>query len=117
LSDATRENGCPVVAPGLHRHGTLAHVATEAGWQCLEADPPGAVAVEAPAGSIVVFSSLTPHKTGPNSSGAVRKAYIVQFAPEGAMAFRDGRTPVPQDDPTHQYRVLAGGEPVAEEAA
>lgn len=113
MSDATRENGCPVVAPGLHRHGTLAHVATEAGWQCLEADPPGAVAVEAPAGSIVVFSSLTPHKTGPNLGGAVRKAYIVQLAPEGARAWRDGARPVLQQDPAHQYRILAGGEPAA----
>jgi ectoine hydroxylase-related dioxygenase (phytanoyl-CoA dioxygenase family) len=113
LTDATRENGCPVVAPGLHRLGTLAHELTDAGWRCLEDDPPDALLVEAPAGSIVVFSSLTPHRTGPNLGGAVRKAYIVQYAPDGAVAWRGGDEPVPQDDPEHQYRVLAGGEPVA----
>jgi ectoine hydroxylase-related dioxygenase (phytanoyl-CoA dioxygenase family) len=111
LTDATRENGCPWVAPGLHRHGTLEHRMTRAGWQCLDADPPDATPVEAPAGSIVVFSSLTPHKTGPNRSGEVRKAYIVQFAPEGALAWREGARPALQTDPAHQYPILAGGEP------
>ena len=55
---------------------------------CLE-DAPDAVPVPARAGSIVVFSSLTPHSTGPNRSDAVRKAYIVQFAPDGARVVRN----------------------------
>jgi hypothetical protein len=112
LTDATRENGCPWLAPGRHRRGTLEHWMTPAGWQCLREDPPDPLAVEAPAGSIVVFSSLTPHRTGPNRSGAVRKSYIVQFAPDGARAV-DGETLVPQDDPARQFFVLRGGEPVA----
>ncbi len=111
LTDATRENGCPWIAPGWHRRGTLAHWMTPAGWQCLPEDPPGARAIEAPAGSVVVFSSLTPHRAGPNLSGAVRKSYIVQFAPDGARAV-DGETLVPQDDPERQFLVLRGGEPV-----
>ena len=113
LTDATRENGCPVVAPGLHRRGTLLHEMTEFGWRCLDADPPDAVAAPARAGSIVVFSSLTPHKTGPNLTDAVRKAYIVQFAPEGARAWRDGAEPTLQVAPDHQYPVLVGGAPAA----
>ena len=32
LTDATLENGCPWVVPGLHRRGTLAHRRTELGW-------------------------------------------------------------------------------------
>ena len=36
-----------------------------------------------PAGGAVVFSSLTPHLTGPNTTDAVRKAYIVQYAVAG----------------------------------
>ena len=40
LTDATRENGCPWLAPGLHRRGTLEHWMTPAGWQCLAEDPP-----------------------------------------------------------------------------
>jgi ectoine hydroxylase-related dioxygenase (phytanoyl-CoA dioxygenase family) len=112
LTDATRENGCPWIAPGLHRHGTLAHWMTPAGWQCLADEPAEVRAIEARAGSIVVFSSLTPHRTGPNLSGQVRKSYIVQFAPEGARAV-DGATLVPQDDPARQYPVLRAGEPTS----
>lgn len=111
LTDATRANGCPWVAPGRHRHGTLAHRLTDAGWQCFASDPPDAVPVEAPAGSIVVFSSLTPHKTGPNRSDRPRKAYIVQYAPDGARAFGDGSgPPVAQDDPARQFPILVAGE-------
>jgi ectoine hydroxylase-related dioxygenase (phytanoyl-CoA dioxygenase family) len=111
LTAATRENGCPWIAPGLHRRGTLSHWMTPAGWQCLRDDPADLRAIEAPAGSIVVFSSLTPHRTGPNLSSAARKSYIVQFAPEGARAV-DGEALVPQDDPQRQYFVLQGGQPV-----
>jgi ectoine hydroxylase-related dioxygenase (phytanoyl-CoA dioxygenase family) len=111
LGDATLANGCPWVVPGLHRRGTLEHWMTEAGWQCLE-DPVGARPVEAPAGSIVVFSSLTPHQTGPNTGGDVRRSYIVQFAPDGARAFREGDVPQPQDDPQRQFLILRDGRPV-----
>ena len=89
LTDATEDNGCPWVVPGLHRRGTLAHEYSDIGFVCLR-DPAAAVAVPAPAGSIVVFSSLTPHSTGPNRTDAVRKAYIVQFAPSGAEVVRGG---------------------------
>jgi ectoine hydroxylase-related dioxygenase (phytanoyl-CoA dioxygenase family) len=112
LTDAARDNGCPWVVPGLHRRGTLEHWMTAQGWQCLE-EPEGAVAVEAPAGSVVVFSSLTPHQTGPNTSGAVRKSYIVQFAPDGAVAYRHGDVPEPQDDPDRQFSILVDGRPPA----
>lgn len=87
LTDATVDNGCPWVVPGLHRLGTLEHRLTRLGYQCLD-EAPDAVAVEAKAGSIVVFSSLTPHRTGPNLTDAVRKAYILQYAPDGAVAWR-----------------------------
>ena len=70
--------------------------------------------VPAPAGSIVVFSSLTPHSTGPNRTGAVRKAYIVQFAPSGAEVIRTGPgeppTRIRADDAARQYEILRDGE-------
>jgi ectoine hydroxylase-related dioxygenase (phytanoyl-CoA dioxygenase family) len=118
LTDATVENGCPWVVPGLHRHGTLAHTYVEPlGWECLS-EPEGAVAAPVPAGGAVVFSSLTPHLTGPNTTDAVRKAYILQYAPAGAVALRGdphagpaaGREPA--DAPDRQYPVLRGGVPV-----
>ena len=46
------------------------------------------MAAEVPAGGAVVFSSLTPHLTGPNTTDAVRKAYILQYAPDGAEVLR-----------------------------
>jgi len=117
LTDATVENGCPWVVPGLHRHGTFKHWMTDFGWACLE-HPAGAVPVPARAGSIVVFSSLTPHRTGPNSTPSVRKTYIVQFAPDGACKVeRDAAAgavvSTPADAPERQFRVLSGGRAVA----
>lgn len=110
LTDTDETNGCPWVVPGVHRLGTLRHWMTDLGWRCL-AEAPNAVPVPARAGSIVVFSSLTPHRTGPNQTDGVRKAYIVQFAPDGARTVRveDGSAPQyqPCDDPTRQFVVLA----------
>jgi len=117
LTDATVDNGCPWVVPGLHRSGTLRHTYVDPlGWECLS-EPAGAVAAEVPAGGAVVFSSLTPHLTGPNTTDAVRKAYILQYAPVGAEVLRgdpdtgppDRREPA--DAPDRQYPVLRGGEP------
>jgi ectoine hydroxylase-related dioxygenase (phytanoyl-CoA dioxygenase family) len=112
LTDATEENGCPWVVPGLHRRGTLAHDYTDIGFVCLRG-PEDARAVPVRAGSIVVFSSLTPHSTGPNRTDDVRKAYIVQFAPSGAEVIRPGPdgavTRTPANDESRQYEVLRGG--------
>jgi len=120
LSDATEENGCPWVLPGLHRFGTRLHRASELGWVCLE--NPGTAAVPAPvrAGGMVLFSSLTPHTTGPNRTGEVRKSYIVQFAPDGAVIHPDPASPgreapaaIAADDPGRQFQILAAGRPLA----
>ena len=112
LTDATEENGCPWVVPGLHRRGTLAHEYSDIGFVCLR-DPEDAVAVPARAGSIVVFSSLTPHSTGPNRTGDVRKAYIVQYAPSGAEVVRPepggGELRIPAAAADRQYEVLRAG--------
>jgi ectoine hydroxylase-related dioxygenase (phytanoyl-CoA dioxygenase family) len=119
LTDATEDNGCPQVVPGLHRQGTLRHTYVDPlGYECFS-DPDEVVAAPVGAGGVVVFSSLTPHLTGPNTTGEVRKAYIVQYAPKGARIQRgepDAGPPVGDDTadaPERQYPVLRGGEPVA----
>ena len=105
LNDATIDNGCPWVVPRLHRQGTFVHRVTPVGLQCLS-DPEDAVAVPARKGDIVVFSSLTPHRTGPNLTGETRRAYILQYAPDGVLAFRRGEAAGrPQNDPTRQFFV------------
>jgi len=107
LTDATVENGCPWVAPGLHLMGTLAHDPTPAGLACLT-EASQAVAVPAKAGDIVVFSSLTPHRTGPNLTDQTRRAYILQYAPDGVVAVNpfSGETGY-ANDPDRQYFVDA----------
>ena len=117
LTDATVDNGCPWVVPGLHRIGTLEHTFVDPlGWECLS-DPEGAVPAEVRAGGAVVFSSLTPHLTGPNTTTAVRKAYILQYAPTGAEVLRGDPTAgppkrrEPANAPERQYPVLRGGVP------
>jgi phytanoyl-CoA hydroxylase len=119
LTDATIANGCPQVAPGIHRSGTLRHHYVDPlGFECFP-DQPGAVAAEVGAGGMVVFSSLTPHLTGPNTTDAVRKAYILQYAPDGAEALRgdpERGAPVARvacDEPDRQYVVLRDGHVVA----
>jgi len=119
LTDATVDNGCPWVIPGAHRQGTLRHRWVDPiGWECFE-DPPGARPAPVSAGGAVVFSSVTPHLTGPNTTGAVRKAYIVQYAVDGTEKLEgdpfagppDGRSR--QDDPDRQFPVLRHGEAVS----
>jgi hypothetical protein len=115
LTDATVENGCPQVAPGLHRRGTLDHRWVEPlGWEAFD-EPPVTVAAPVPAGGVVAFSSLTPHMTGPNVTDSVRKAYILQYAPAGAVAVEGEPGGEPRrrtlDDPRTQYPVLRGGRP------
>ena len=118
LVDATVDNGCPHVAPGVHRMGTLEHHYVEPlGWECFSSFR-GAVAAPVRAGGMVVFSSLTPHLTGPNVTDAVRKAYILQYAPAGAMRqIGDASAGPPSGgepvaDPEHQFPVLRNDEPV-----
>ena len=120
LTDADEENGCPIVVPRLHRKGTLSHRTTDLGFVCLD-DPQETITVPARAGDIVVFSSLTPHCTGPNRTREdVRKTYIVQFAPEGAAVVSapssDAIESTPANDPTRQFPILVAGERPVEQS-
>ncbi len=111
LTDATIENGCPWVVPAGHLRGTLAHRLSKLGYVCREEDDGSeATPIEARAGSIVVFSSLTPHRTGPNTTKAVRKTYILQYAPDGARVVETG---APCTAPDRQYLIAKNGQPVA----
>jgi len=121
ITDATPDNGCVTVMPGAHRDGTLAHRSTPIGFECW-GDANAALAVPVRAGSIVVFTSLTPHFTAPNTTAEVRKAYIVQYAPSGAVAYRpqpDGsRGPAePQDNDGLQFPVVKAGQLVPAQSA
>ncbi len=117
LTDATLDNGCPQVVPELHRMGTLRHRFNDPlGWEIFE-DHPAAVAAPVRKGGMVVFSSLAPHLTGPNLTNSVRKAYILQYAPDGARVLSsDGATSsvasVLANDPVRQFPILSDGQQV-----
>jgi ectoine hydroxylase-related dioxygenase (phytanoyl-CoA dioxygenase family) len=116
LTDADEQSGCPLVAPGIHRQGTLAHRPTDLGFECFAEPPCTPVAAPVRAGGVVVFSSLTPHKTGPNlTADHVRKSYIVQLAPDGAETIRvdeEGRHRSACNAPDRQFAILVDGRPV-----
>ena len=58
---------------------------------------------------------------GPNTTDAVRKAYILQYAPDGATALRGDPAAGPAtsrtlaNDPDRQFPVIVDGRPVAVE--
>ena len=116
ITDATPDNGCVSVVPAAHLDGTLEHRSTPIGEECW-GDWDLAVDVPVTAGDVVVFSSLTPHATRRNTTDEVRKAYIVQYVPDGAVA-RDGDpTGAPGrarrlDDPVLNELLLVDGQPV-----
>lgn len=110
LTEATVANGCPAIAPGLHRRGTLRHEWTDIGFRCLPAGEASAhgfeeLALPLKAGSIAVFSSLTPHRTGPNVTHDTRKAYILQYAPDGAIVHQRGGPTTLANDAERQFLV------------
>ena len=127
LTDVTVDNGCPWILPGAHRLGTLAHRWTELGFCCFDGTPEAERALTelleshglrgevTPrplplcAGSIAVFSSLMPHRTGPNRTGRVRKSYILQYAGDGAVMYPADTAPHAADNDDWQYPVLRGG--------
>jgi ectoine hydroxylase-related dioxygenase (phytanoyl-CoA dioxygenase family) len=116
LTDADEQNGCPWIAPGAHRAGTLAHTYVEPlGYECFAEPPTTPQPAAVRAGSALVFSSLTPHMTGPNLTDQVRKAYILQYAPAGATVLRGDPHAGPAiervacDAPDRQFPILRDG--------
>ena len=101
--------------PGVHRLGARLHDYDDHhnGWTVKGLATENAVSVPVRGGSIVCFSSLTPHMTGPNITDGVRKAYICQYAPDGVVSVGNERHERnPAADPDRQYYVLENGRPV-----
>jgi phytanoyl-CoA hydroxylase len=109
MTDATEASGCLWVANGLHVRGTLRHWQRDRAWVCLDEAPADCTPVPMRAGDLAVFSSVTVHKTLRNQSESTRKAYVVQYAPDGAVALRrtqDGSvSQEPQAEPARQFLV------------
>ena len=61
--------------------------------------------MELTAGLVTVFSSLSPHRTGPNLTQKTRKAYIIQYAEDGAVIHLPDGSTVLANDPERQFHV------------
>lgn len=85
LDDVTIENGTVYILP-YDRAGTRQRVEHihEAGSNDLvgyHGDDPGEPVI-VPAGSIAVFSSVTFHRSGPNTSSQMRRVFLAQYSAE-----------------------------------
>ena len=86
LDDVSRENGTISVLPHGRagpRNTVLPH-RKEAGTNDLvgyEGDDPGRF-IEAPAGSIAVFTSTSMHRSGANATDRPRRVYLLQYSRE-----------------------------------
>ncbi len=90
LEDATVQNGCIWILPRTHQQGVVEHQKTPIGYQCYFGADPG-MPVELRKGGMAVFQSTLFHRSGPNLSGGMRKAYIAQYSVEGARNPQTGQ--------------------------
>ena len=83
LVDATLENGCLYVLPGLHTRGVKRHyTGGHSGYLEVPGDLLGQVKpipVEMEAGSVLFLTNLTPHASFENNSGVVRWSLDLRY--------------------------------------
>jgi len=111
LDDVTEENGSVYLLP-YSRSGIKSYVKHIPDPKvndrvCYFGSDPG-VPMTGPAGTIVVFSSVVMHRSGPNLTDRLRRVYLAQYSKEVIMT-KDGSEPSGSFDP-----FLAGGKRVAE---
>ncbi len=80
LEPATRENGCTIVYPGLHRQGLL----SPADGDYHELDPAAVagtteVPLELEVGDIAVFGGFLPHRSAENASATWRRQLYLSY--------------------------------------
>ena len=85
VDDMTLENGTAWVMPfskigirTLVQHVRDEQTGDKTGYFGDESGVPAVV----PAGSLVVFSSVTFHRSGANTTDQMRRAYVTQYSPE-----------------------------------
>ncbi len=104
LDDTTEENGCVYLIPrdldenpGIDPHEWQDDTNELNGYFGTETGQP----MRAKAGTIVAFSSLTLHRSGPNTTDKPRRAYVCQYSVEPILDPKTGKPkrfakPVPQ---------------------
>jgi len=83
LNDSTVENGCLWALPGKHNRGLLPHRWNEAGQEWIGTYATDEeIPVELKAGQVLVFTRLTPHRSGANVTDGPRIGYQIGYAIE-----------------------------------
>ena len=88
----TLANGCLWIQPGSQRRGPSAHRDTGGFFQVGYEGAETGVPCELEAGEVLVFSSLTMHRAGPNPTAGRRRSWVIQFIPAAAV---NGETGAP----------------------
>ena len=94
LDDAELDNGCLWVIPGSHRGGTRPHHNDERGgpFRVGHAGPDSdGIPVPVGRGSVLAFSSLLMHRSGPNVTDRRRLAWILQYCGADARSALSGK--------------------------
>jgi hypothetical protein len=94
LDDAEVDNGCLWVIPGSHHEGTVPHRNDERGgpFRVGHAGPAAdGVPVPVARGSVLAFSSLLMHRSGPNVTDRRRLAWIIQYCGAEARSALSGK--------------------------
>ncbi|MFD3355725.1 phytanoyl-CoA dioxygenase family protein [Streptomyces fradiae] len=99
LDDVTADNGALEIVPGSHLAGPAPRDRAEPTGLLVDAartDVSGAVTVEAPAGSALLFPGLVVHRSGPNRTPRDRRSLLLCFQPAGrpglaALSYRASR--------------------------
>ena len=109
LEDATLANGCLEVLPGAHREGLRSHYRREGDrtWTELLDPTPwpehGWEALEVPAGTLVAFDGLLPHRSAANRSSRSRCAYTLHVISAAAEYSPDNWLRRPLDMPLRGF--------------
>jgi hypothetical protein len=90
LQDTPAAAGCMQFIPGSHRGPLLPHRSRHHGpashaLSAIPPDAPAAAACPVRLGDVTAHFPKTLHFTGPNTSGQVRRAWILHFGPGGAL--------------------------------
>ena len=94
LDDADLDNGCLWVIPESHRQGTVAHRNDERGGPFRvghEGPDSDGIPVPVARGSVLAFSSLLMHRSGPNQTQRRRLAWIIQYCGAQARSALSGK--------------------------
>lgn len=88
LDAADEENGCLEVVPGAHKRGLIERGEMRISERITDhhipadtLDPARAVKASGPAGTLILFSCLTPHASAPNRSDRPRRAFLLTYNP------------------------------------